>query len=178
MLEGKIRESISKASTKALRKDGYLIANIYGKGALNVHCAFKNNDFIREVKAKQSLVFQVSLDGKIYDVAIKEYQRDVVSGQILHVDLLLAQKGIKANYKVPVRSVGIPVGLKNKGVLLTSKKVLTVFGAPEDIPSAFEINVEKLDIGDSILVRDIPINANIQILEKPAVAILGVVKAK
>ena len=32
MLEGQIRESISKSQAKALRNDGYLIANIYGKG--------------------------------------------------------------------------------------------------------------------------------------------------
>ena len=32
MLSGIIRESISKADTKSLRKNGYLIANIYGKG--------------------------------------------------------------------------------------------------------------------------------------------------
>ena len=32
MLEGIVRESIGKKGTKALRRDGYLIANIYGKG--------------------------------------------------------------------------------------------------------------------------------------------------
>ena len=37
MLEGIVRESISKSEVKALRNDGYLIANIYGKGAENVH---------------------------------------------------------------------------------------------------------------------------------------------
>jgi len=31
MLEGIVRESIGKKGTKALRRDGYLIANIYGK---------------------------------------------------------------------------------------------------------------------------------------------------
>ena len=61
MLEGKIRESISKASTKALRNDGYLIANIYAKGVENVHCAFKINDFIRTIKNKTTLVFPVKL---------------------------------------------------------------------------------------------------------------------
>jgi large subunit ribosomal protein L25 len=32
MLEGIVRDSITKPAVKALRKDGYLIANIYGKG--------------------------------------------------------------------------------------------------------------------------------------------------
>ena len=36
MLEGKLRDSISKSNAKALKRDGYLIANIYGKGQKNV----------------------------------------------------------------------------------------------------------------------------------------------
>ncbi len=40
MLEGIVRESIGKKSAKALRRDGYLIANIYGKGLENVAAAF------------------------------------------------------------------------------------------------------------------------------------------
>ena len=62
MLSGIVRESISKADTKALRKNGYLIANIYGKGKENIHCAFKRNDFIREVKKMQKLRKRVKQD--------------------------------------------------------------------------------------------------------------------
>ena len=59
MLEGQIRESISKSQAKALRNDGYLIANIYGKGQQNIHCAFKLNDFIKAMKQKTTLIFPV-----------------------------------------------------------------------------------------------------------------------
>ncbi len=45
MLEGIIRESITKKETKSLRRDGYLIANIYGKGVENINAAFKENEF-------------------------------------------------------------------------------------------------------------------------------------
>lgn len=67
MLEGILRESIDSKATKALRKDGYLIANIYAKGMENVHCAFKLNDFIKAVKAKDTLKFSVKVAGKIYE---------------------------------------------------------------------------------------------------------------
>lgn len=52
MLEGVIRESITKANAKALKKDGYLIANVYGKGIENVNGAFKLNPFIKYLKEK------------------------------------------------------------------------------------------------------------------------------
>ena len=41
MLEGIIRESTKKAYTKKLRRDGYLIANIYGKRQENINAALK-----------------------------------------------------------------------------------------------------------------------------------------
>ena len=53
MLEGIVRESIGKKSAKALRRDGYLIANIYGKGLENIAAAFKVNDFIKEARKKR-----------------------------------------------------------------------------------------------------------------------------
>ena len=56
MLEGIVRESIGKKASKALRRDGYLIANIYGKGLENVQAAFKINDFIKEVRKKEPCV--------------------------------------------------------------------------------------------------------------------------
>ena len=46
MLEGIVRDSITKPAVKALRKDGYLIANIYGKGIENISAAFKRNSIL------------------------------------------------------------------------------------------------------------------------------------
>ena len=75
MLEGQIRESISKSQAKALRNDGYLIANIYGKGQENIHCAFKLNDFIKTIKHKSTLIFPVKVGNKTLDVVVQGYQK-------------------------------------------------------------------------------------------------------
>lgn len=178
MLEGKIRESISKANAKALRNDGYLIANIYAKGVENIHCAFKINDFIRTIKSKTTLVFPVKVGDKTLDVVIQEYQKDPVYGTILHIDLMIAQKGVLAKYKIPVKTKGTPVGLKNKGVLLLAKKRISVKAKAENLPNAYELDVSALDVGHSILVRDLPQSEAVQITENPANAVVSVVKAK
>ncbi|PAF46782.1 50S ribosomal protein L25/general stress protein Ctc [Helicobacter sp. 12S02634-8] len=178
MLEGIIRESISKASTKALRNDGYLIANIYGKGTTNIHCAFKTNDFIKTIKTKTSLIFPIKLGSQTLEVVVQEYQKNPVTSELLHVDLLLAQKGVVSKYKIPVKLSGTPVGLKNKGVLLFSKKRITIEGAPENLPASYDLDVSKLDVGDSILIRDLPQTPSIKIIENLSVAIVGVIKAK
>lgn len=178
MLEGIIRESISKSSTKALRNDGYLIANIYGKGVENIHCAFKNNDFIKTLKNKTSLDFEVKLGDKVYNVVVQEYQTDPVSSKILHIDLLLIQKGVLSKFKIPVKLEGSAVGVKNKGVLLFSKKRISVKCLPENLIECIKLNISNIDVGDTILVRDLEEIPNVKIIEKPSVAIVGVIKAK
>ena len=178
MLSGIIRESISKADTKSLRKNGYLIANIYGKGRENIHCAFKRNDFIREVKNKTDLIFEVEVGSQKYPVVIQEYQKDPITSEIIHVDLMLAQNGVEAKYSVKVRIVGIAKGLKNKGDLMVSKKRIKVKAAPEKLHKDYEINVTDLDVGDVVLVRDLPQNEYVKIVERDDVAIVGVIKSR
>lgn len=57
MLDGIVRDSIVKQATKQLRRDGYLIANIYGKNLPNINAAFKANDFIRFIKQKDRSIY-------------------------------------------------------------------------------------------------------------------------
>ncbi len=178
MLEGIVRESITSKAAKALRKDGYLIANIYAKGVENVHAAFKVNDFIRTVKNKDGLKFEVSVAGKTYEVVVVEYQKHPVTSELRHVDLKVVLPDVESKYMVPVVPVGTPVGLKNKGIYLQSKRRLAVKCKGKDLPNKFEIDVSGLDVDDTVLVRDIAVPAGVRIIEAGRVAVAGVVKAK
>ena len=178
MLEGIVRESIGKRSSKALKRDGYLIANIYAKGFENINAAFKSNDFIKAVRAKTTLPFEVKVGKKTYKVVIQEYQKHPVTNALLHVDLRVVDDKEVSKYLIPVKVVGIAKGLKNKGVLVQSKRRLAVKCAGKDIPNDFTLDVTELDVGDSILVRDIPLPKGISIIEKESVAVVGVLTAK
>jgi len=178
MLEGIIRDSIEKKATKALRRDGYLIANIYGKGEQNINAAFKANEFIKAAKSKDSLIFPVKVAGTEYNVVIQDYQRDPVNSNLLHVDLRIALPGVLTKYLVPVKLVGVPKGTKNKGVLIQSKKRLAVKCTAENLPNDFTIDVSDLDVGATVLVRDITVPANVKIVDETRVSVAGVIKAK
>jgi len=178
MLEGIIRDSIEKKATKALRRDGYLIANIYGKGEQNINAAFKANEFIKAVKNKETLIFSVKVADKEYSVIIQDYQKDPVNSHLLHVDLRMALPGVLSKYLVPVKLVGIPVGTKDKGVLIQSKKRLTVKCTAENLPNDFTIDVSNLGVGNTVLVRDIAVPANVTIVDEARVSVAGVIKAK
>ena len=178
MLEGIIRESIGSASSKRLRRDGYLTANIYANGVENIQAAFKRGDFVKAVRAKDGLTLNLQVGDKELKTVIQEYQLHPVNGDVVHVDLRVAVPNQKTNFLVPVKTIGTPKGLKNKGVLVQSKKRLKVRGTIEDMPSNFTLDVTALDRDDSILIRDIEAPANCRLMDRPDVAICGVIKAK
>ena len=178
MLEGIIRESTKKAYTKKLRRDGYLIANIYGKGQENINAAFKKGDFIKYLKNKKHLIFPVKVGDKEFKVVVQEYQKDPVTSDLLHVDLLMAQDGVKSYYYVPIKVVGTPIGLKNKGVLVYHRRRIKVKTKPENLPDYFELDVTNLDVGDNILIRDIKMPEGVECYLDPSIPVVGVIKAK
>jgi len=178
MLEGIIRESIGKRNAKQLKRDGYLIANIYANGVENINAAFKRGEFIRTVRNKETFAFPIKVGEHELNVVIQEYQLHPVNGDVLHVDLRVAVPGQVTNYLVPVKLEGTPIGLKNKGVLIMSKKRLKVRGAIENIPHNFTLDVTSLDRDDSMLIRDIEVPENCKIMDRANVAICGVIKAK
>jgi len=178
MLEGIVRESIGKSNAKKLRRDGYLIANIYANGVENVHCAFKYGEFIRTVRHKERLDFPVKVGDKEFNVVVQEYQLDPVTGQIVHVDLRVALPDTVSDYLVPIETKGIPKGIKNKGVLVITKRRIRVRGKIEDIPSKIVLDVSDLDRDESILIRDIEAPANCRLMDKPHVSVCGVIKAR
>ncbi len=178
MLEGIIRESIGKKGTKALRRDGYLIANIYGKGLENIHAAFKANEYIRTVRNKDTLAFPISVNGKEMSVVVQSYESHAVTGNLLHVDLMVAQKGVLTHYHVPVVPVGDAIGLKNKGLVNVSKPRLRVKATIENTPNFIELDVTKMDVGDSLLIRDIAKIENVTFTDSDRVSVLSVIKAK
>ncbi|WP_072681105.1 50S ribosomal protein L25/general stress protein Ctc [Arcobacter sp. LA11] len=178
MLEGIVRDSMTKQATKTLRRDGYLVANIYGKGLENVSAAFKKNDFIKYLRNKETIAFDVNVSGTVLKVVVQEYQKCPITSDLLHVDLMVAQPGVRTSYKVPVAVEGTPKGLKNKGLFIYHKKRVPVKCTIENLPQAFNLQVADLDTGHSILVRDLVMPEGVECFLDPRVPVVGVIKAK
>ena len=178
MLEGIIRDSMTKQATKTLRRNGYLIANIYGKGLENISAAFKKNEFIKFLRNKETLAFDVNLSGNIVKVVVQEYQKCPLTSELLHVDLMIAQAGVKTSYKIPVKTTGIAKGLKNKGLLMIHTKRVPVRCTLENLPNSITLDVTNLDTGDNILIRDLTLPETLECFLDPRVPVVGIIKAK
>ena len=109
---------------------------------------------------------------------MKEYQKNPVTGDLLHVDLQVAVPGVIANYLVPVTVEGTPKGLKNKGLLAYHRRRVAVSCTIENLPESFHFQIDDLDTGDNFLVRDIKLPEGVKCNLDPRVPIVGMIKAK
>jgi len=98
---------------------------------------------------------------------IKEIQHDPISLQIQHVDFHIVHAGEKIYITLPIVLVGEPVGVRRGGVLDQILHEIEVEAYPKDIPPHIEVNVEHLDIGDTIMVRDLPDQDKLRYTESP-----------
>ncbi len=97
---------------------------------------------------------------------IQEVQHHPYKDEVLHVDFREVSATEKMRTKVSVHPVGEPSGVKNGGGMLEFVlRELTVECLPKDLPDVIEINVEKLEIGESINVGSLTPPAGVTFIE-------------
>jgi len=105
---------------------------------------------------------------------IKDVQFDPVTDLPIHFDLLGITEKEKIKIEVPIQLIGNPAGVKEGGILQHALHKIEIECFPRDIPPHIELNVEHLNIGDSIKVSDLKYDA-FQILENPEATIAAVI---
>jgi len=94
---------------------------------------------------------------------VKELQTDPVSRRILHVDFYEIDPNRKILMKVPVVAKGKAAGVEMGGLLQLIRRELEVLCLPGEIPEKIELDVTDLNIGDSIHVKDIQLEGDLEI---------------
>lgn len=100
-------------------------------------------------------------------VIVKEVQTTATGGHLLHVDLHEIDISQTVTVSVEVQPVGTPAGIKMGGTLQTIQREVTVECLPSVIPEYLEVDVSRLDIGDSLHVSDIVLPEGVTLLADP-----------
>ena len=153
-----------------MRQSGQIPAVLYGPEAEPVLLSVNISDFDQVLKksgASQLLLNLVIQDSETYtrSAMVKELQTHPVSRDFLHVDFYEIAMDRKIRVKVPIVTTGMAKGVELGGVLQIIRREIEVLCLPFEVPESFEIDVADLDIGDSIHVRDISQEGEIEFLE-------------
>jgi large subunit ribosomal protein L25 len=177
VLEAKLRDKTGKESCKKLRKNGLIPAVIYGKGKENVFVSLPRGEFEKALHhVGTNKVFTVKVEGKSYEVIVKEVQINPVTREITHVDLQDISGSDKIAVKVPIEFVGIPKGANVGGVLRKAAWNLKILVDPRQIPDSIKIDVSYLDVGDTLVVYKIKDKIPYRILNHDNYLLAGVYK--
>ena len=177
-IKAKSRSETGKAPVKRMRAEGVIPGVVYGAHMQPVHIAITTVELdkaLHQATGENVLVdLVVEQDGKSSNrlALIQEVQHHPVEDTILHVDFHEVSATEKLHTSVPVRAVGEPAGVKTGGgVLEFVMRDLHVECLPKDLPDVIEVNVEKLEIGQSIHVGDITPPAGVTFLDDKGQAV-------
>lgn len=157
-LKAQRRETTEKA--KRLRREGYVTGNLFGRqieGSILLKIEKKEAERIMRECMKGSQIM-LEVEGKEYDVLIKEMDYDAMTRSILEMDFQELVKGEK------VHSVA-EIILHNKdkvieGALEQLLEEVAYKATPEHLVDKIDVDCSTLHLGDTITVGDLAIAKN------------------
>jgi large subunit ribosomal protein L25 len=155
---------------RALRRQGLVPLVMYRSHMDPVHLQADQKELARVLRqAGGSRLIAVKTDGKLQQALARDVQREPITGQLLHVDLLAVSMTERIRVEVPLVLDGKPGAVKrNEGVLLTGLDAVEIECLPGDLLDNIHVNLDNLDkVGDSIQVSDLQVPDTIKILTEP-----------
>lgn len=177
------RKTVGNGPARRLRREKMMPAVLYGPHKepllLSVNIA-ELEMAIRKSRGGQvflQLVIQNGEGAKRYAM-IKELQTHPVSSAFLHVDFYEIAMDRRIKVKVPVVTSGTCIGVEQGGMLQVVRRELELDCLPDQIPTAIEVDVTGLGIGDSIHVSEIQMSEGIDIQDDANFAVVTVLSPK
>jgi large subunit ribosomal protein L25 len=159
-----------KENLASLRKGGFVPAVFYGKKEESTPITISSVQFQKVLKeAGESTVITLKRSEGDVEALIHDVDFDPVTGNPIHVDFYVFEKGQKLTLDVALEYVGVSAGVKDFGGLLV--KVLheiKIEAMPKDLPSQIEVDISPLTtIGSQILAKDLVLPAGVTLVENP-----------
>lgn len=163
------RTETGKNNNNRLRVEGFVPVTMYSHGkaeSLKVNAKEFSSVFGKHISESVIVDLAISNGDKCH-VIVKDYQRDPVTEQLLHLDFYKVTAGEKIKTSVPVEIVGSPIGVRSGGVFEVIDRMLLVECLPLELPEKISIDVTALEIDQGIHIKDIPTPPSMKILLDP-----------
>jgi len=176
LINAEKRNVIGK-QVKALRRQGILPGVIYGRHieAFPIQMDAHDASLILDKLTASSLI-TINVDGEKFNVLMRDRQRDVIFGDLLHVDFLVVSLTEKLHATVELKLVGEAPVADNPEVVVTQVlNSIEIEALPQDLPEVIEVDISTLEtVDDEITVADLDLGENITILTDPDETIVSV----
>jgi len=166
------KRDISGKKTRFLRRQGITPTHLFGHGleSLSLQCdTAELQHLIARAGTTRLISLKIEDDKHPRSVFIREIQKDVIKGKLLHVDFYQIRKTEKMKADIPIVLVGEAPAMKQKGRMLTHSLInLSIECLPDKLPPQIEVDLSLLEeIEQAIYVKDIPLSSDITVITDP-----------
>lgn len=152
------RRTIFGKASRALRRSGFIPAELYGRGKANEHLSVSVKDFERVFRvAGENTVITLTFGGSPKRVLINDVAFDPRTEAVQAVDFYEVRLDEKIRVKVPLIFSGVAPAIKDHGgVLVKAMQEMEIEALPDELLQTIVVPLEALKvIGEKIHVRDI-----------------------
>ncbi|MDR1099345.1 MAG: 50S ribosomal protein L25 [Treponema sp.] len=165
VLSAKNRQGSGSQEARRLRRNGRIPAVLYGRTGKPISLELDAGEFVSRVKnISESTIVKVEIDGQAHEAFVKDTQRNIINGNIIHVDFYEVESGIALRARVSVHIHGTPIGVREGGVLESPLHEIEVECLPKDLPERIDVDVSELKVNQSLHVRDIALGDGVRLI--------------
>ncbi len=176
------RSDTGKGANRRLRAKGLIPAVLYGHNleqAISVSLDPRALNKALENPKGSNALLQVEVEGGgTHTALVRELQREPVSRQVLHVDLVCPNLEQNRVSRIPVKFVGKCIGVSLGGRLRTPCRELEILSLPANIPSDVELDITNLEIDDTVMVSELKFSDGVTAVFDRDFVVAKVVRAR
>lgn len=178
IISAELRKKLKKSATKSLRESGRIPAVIYGHND-PVHISVDEIEFTKKFeKISENTIISVKVGKKSYEVLVKDFQDDIITQKIKHIDFFEIEAGRALKTNIPLQFVGTAAGVKAGGLLEVRLHDIEIECLPKDIPENFSVDISALETGEAIHVGDIKVPDTIRVVNSSDQTVVSVTLVK
>ena len=161
LLDAELRLRAGTGGSRAVRRDGWVPAVLYGGDAEPANIKLRYNQVLKAYQTGRliDVLSKIDIDGEQLVIG-KEIQVDPVKDLPMHVDLMRVDDRTRVTVAVPVRFLNEDScpGMKQGGTLNVVRHEIEVEVRATKIPEFFEVDLGEAEIGDVIHVSAITLS--------------------
>lgn len=174
-LPAAIRKETGKGASRRARRNGKVVAVLYGHGSDPQHLELNAHDFSAVLRhAGTNAVLTLDIEGNEQLALTKSLVIHPIRRSITHADLLVVRRGEKVTVEVNV----LVEGEATPGTMVTQDaNTITIEADVQSIPENLTISIEGADIGTQFTASAIPLPDGVSLISDPDTLVVNVVAA-
>lgn len=179
MLTLTVKQRDTKVSTDDLRKQGSVPAVFYGPKETSTPIATNAMELSKIFReAGETTIVKLTGIGEDKDTLIHDVQFHPVTGQMLHADFYVLEKGKKITISVPLEFTGSAPAEKLGHIVVKAMHELEIEVVPAELPHHLTVDVSKLEqLSDRILAQDVALPPSATLKTDPEEIVVAITEA-